>query len=275
MGETATGPRDAAQRARQFPPRRAQARPDAPRHPPCVTFFAVASADDGAMSLDCSAQRRELRRAARRDGPLVLCRNLPAPARSRDPDYPRGRSIDDLRGPTRAADDPAAPRAGERCAALRTTASFSPSCCEGDDAMTKEARSLDARAPSIGKIVPARRLWITSSARARPCASSISKATRPSIRCSTTPTIRPSATAPQDTIREQGNIYLSTGTRLLSDIGTSMLTIVADTAAGTTRSAAPARRESNTVRYALDKKYMHACRDNFLLADGRDRALRA
>ena len=32
-----------------------------------------------------------------------------------------------------------------------------------------------------------------------------------------------------DTIREQGNVYLSTGTRLLSNLGNLMLEIVADT----------------------------------------------
>ena len=72
-----------------------------------------------------------------------------------------------------------------------------------------------------------------------------------------------------ETIRAQGNIYLSTGTRLMSSEGRSLLTIVADTCGrhDTLGGACPA--ESNQVRYALEKKYMHNCRDSFLLALAR------
>ncbi|MGC4092514.1 MAG: urea carboxylase-associated family protein [Polyangiaceae bacterium] len=75
------------------------------------------------------------------------------------------------------------------------------------------------------------------------------------------PSERYSAT---DTIREQGNLYLSSGTRLLSSEGNLLLTIVADTCGRHDTLGGACAAESNQVRYALEKKYMHSCRDTFL-----------
>ena len=69
-----------------------------------------------------------------------------------------------------------------------------------------------------------------------------------------------------DTIREQGNIYLTTGTKLLSDQCNEMLEIVADTCGRHDTLGGACATESNTVRYALEKKCMHACRDSWMLA---------
>jgi urea carboxylase-associated protein 1 len=69
-----------------------------------------------------------------------------------------------------------------------------------------------------------------------------------------------------DTIRSQGNLYLTTGTQLLSNEGRVMLTIVADTCGRHDTLGGACSAESNTVRYALEKRNMHSCRDNFLLA---------
>ena len=69
----------------------------------------------------------------------------------------------------------------------------------------------------------------------------------------------------QDTIREQNSIYLTTGTRLLSNLGHSLLTITADTCGRHDTLGGACAAESNMVRYALDKRFMHACRDTFLL----------
>jgi uncharacterized protein len=69
-----------------------------------------------------------------------------------------------------------------------------------------------------------------------------------------------------DTIREQGNLYLSTGSVLRSDLCRPMLTITADTVERHDTIGGACATESNTVRYALEKKTMHACRDSFLLA---------
>jgi urea carboxylase-associated protein 1 len=68
-----------------------------------------------------------------------------------------------------------------------------------------------------------------------------------------------------DTIREQGNIYLTTGSRLLSNEGNALLTIVADTCGRHDTLGGACAAESNQVRYALEKKFMHSCRDNFLI----------
>jgi urea carboxylase-associated protein 1 len=69
-----------------------------------------------------------------------------------------------------------------------------------------------------------------------------------------------------DTIRAQGNIYLGTGSALRSNLGATMLTIVEDTCGRHDTLGGACSAESNTVRYALDKRHMHSCRDNFLLA---------
>ena len=68
------------------------------------------------------------------------------------------------------------------------------------------------------------------------------------------------------TIHEQGGIYLSTGSVLRSDLGRPMLSIVADTCGRHDTLGGACAAESNTVRYALHKKFMHSCRDNYLLA---------
>ena len=68
----------------------------------------------------------------------------------------------------------------------------------------------------------------------------------------------------QDTIREQRNIYLTTGTKLMSSGGTVLLTIVADTCGRHDTLGGACANESNMVRYAIEKRHMHACRSSFL-----------
>ncbi|MGE0383797.1 MAG: urea amidolyase associated protein UAAP2 [Gammaproteobacteria bacterium] len=69
-----------------------------------------------------------------------------------------------------------------------------------------------------------------------------------------------------DTIRLQGALYLTTGSVLMSTAQRPMLEIVADTCGRHDTLGGACSAESNTVRYALDKRYMHSCRDNFLRA---------
>jgi len=69
-----------------------------------------------------------------------------------------------------------------------------------------------------------------------------------------------------DTIREQRNVYLSCGSKLLSSAGNVMAQIVADTVGRHDTLGGACAGESNTVRYALDKRTMHSCRDSYLLA---------
>ncbi len=68
----------------------------------------------------------------------------------------------------------------------------------------------------------------------------------------------------QDTIREQRNIYLTTGTRLMSSKGHVLLTIVADTCGRHDTLGGACATESNMVRYAIEKRHMHACRQSFV-----------
>jgi urea carboxylase-associated protein 1 len=67
------------------------------------------------------------------------------------------------------------------------------------------------------------------------------------------------------TIREQGGIYLSVGSRLLSSEGRALATIVEDTCGRHDTLGGACSCESNQTRYALDKRHMHSCRDTFLL----------
>lgn len=67
-----------------------------------------------------------------------------------------------------------------------------------------------------------------------------------------------------DTIRHQAALYLTTGTKLMSSRGNTLLTIVADTCGRHDTLGGACSRESNVMRYAFDKEPMHACRDSFL-----------
>jgi uncharacterized protein len=69
-----------------------------------------------------------------------------------------------------------------------------------------------------------------------------------------------------DTMVAQRNIYLTTGTTLVSNLGNPMLTIVADTCGRHDTLGGACAAESNQVRYAIEKRHMHACRNSFLLA---------
>ena len=69
-----------------------------------------------------------------------------------------------------------------------------------------------------------------------------------------------------DTVRNQRAVYLTTGSVLLSDAANPMLEIVADTCGRHDTLGGACASESNTVRYSLEKKTMHSCRDSWLLA---------
>ncbi len=69
-----------------------------------------------------------------------------------------------------------------------------------------------------------------------------------------------------NTMVGQGNIYLTTGTVLRSNLRNPMLTIVADTCGRHDTLGGACAAESNQVRYAIEKRHMHACRNSFLLA---------
>lgn len=70
----------------------------------------------------------------------------------------------------------------------------------------------------------------------------------------------------QDTIARNGQLYLGAGCALYSSEGRVMLRIVADTCGRHDTLGGACSAESNTTRYALDKRPMHSCRDNFMWA---------
>ncbi|UWU32720.1 urea carboxylase-associated family protein (plasmid) [Rhizobium sp. WSM1274] len=69
----------------------------------------------------------------------------------------------------------------------------------------------------------------------------------------------------QDTMRAQGGAYVGTGTKIISNEGNVMLVMTADSCGRHDTSAGACSCESNTVRFGHGTKYLHACRDNFVI----------
>jgi urea carboxylase-associated protein 1 len=70
----------------------------------------------------------------------------------------------------------------------------------------------------------------------------------------------------QDTILAQRNVYLKIGSKLISNLGHPMMTITGDSFGKHDTLTGACAAESNQVRYALEKRHMHNCRNNFLAA---------
>jgi urea carboxylase-associated protein 1 len=73
----------------------------------------------------------------------------------------------------------------------------------------------------------------------------------------------------QDTIAAQGNIFLRTGSVLLSNEGTPMATVLGTSVAYHDTIGGACSCESNTFRYGHHTKGQHACVENFLQANAR------
>ena len=69
-----------------------------------------------------------------------------------------------------------------------------------------------------------------------------------------------------DTVRGQNNVFLTAGSVLRSSEDRPMLNLVADTCGRHDTLGGACATESNTVRYSLEKRHMHACRDSWMLA---------
>ena len=67
-----------------------------------------------------------------------------------------------------------------------------------------------------------------------------------------------------DTIREQGRVYLTTGSRLLTANLDVLATITADTCGRHDTLGGACAQESNVVRYGMHTRHQHACRETFL-----------
>ena len=69
----------------------------------------------------------------------------------------------------------------------------------------------------------------------------------------------------QATLAAQGSAYIGRGTKILSNEGRLMLTVIEDTSGLHDTSAGACSCEANTVRFGHHTRFMHACRENFLL----------
>jgi urea carboxylase-associated protein 1 len=67
------------------------------------------------------------------------------------------------------------------------------------------------------------------------------------------------------TMAAQGNIFLTTGSVLLSNEGRPLLRIIEDTCGRHDTIGGACSQESNTLRYGHHTKHQHACVENFLL----------
>ncbi len=67
------------------------------------------------------------------------------------------------------------------------------------------------------------------------------------------------------TIVREKNIYLTTGSILRAESGKELLEITADKSGRHDTIGGACSSQSNTVRYSRDKRYMHNCRDSFML----------
>lgn len=68
-----------------------------------------------------------------------------------------------------------------------------------------------------------------------------------------------------DTVVHQGNIFITAGTELISNEGNVMATVIKDECGRHDTLGGACSMESNSVRYGLHKKHLHACVENFLL----------
>ncbi|MEI6235415.1 MAG: urea amidolyase associated protein UAAP2 [Planctomycetota bacterium] len=72
-----------------------------------------------------------------------------------------------------------------------------------------------------------------------------------------------------DTIVAQKNIFLNTGTTLMSNESNPMMTVTADTCGQHDTSGGACSCESNTLRYGYFTKHQHACVENFVYELGQ------
>ena len=71
------------------------------------------------------------------------------------------------------------------------------------------------------------------------------------------------------TMAAQRNIFVTTGTVLLSSEGSPLMTVVDDSCGRHDTIGGACSQESNTLRYGFHTKHLHACVENFLLEGSR------
>jgi len=68
-----------------------------------------------------------------------------------------------------------------------------------------------------------------------------------------------------DTIVAQGNVFLTAGSVLRSNLGNPLMTVVEDEVGRHDTIGGACSKESNTLRYGHHTKHQHACVENFLV----------
>ncbi|MGW4243542.1 urea amidolyase associated protein UAAP2 [Nocardia sp. NPDC004722] len=68
----------------------------------------------------------------------------------------------------------------------------------------------------------------------------------------------------QATVTAQRNIFLTTGSVLLTETGSPLMTVAADEVGNHDTVAGACSQESNTLRYGHHTRHQHACVENFL-----------
>ncbi len=74
-----------------------------------------------------------------------------------------------------------------------------------------------------------------------------------------------SATTRKERSQHRGSAYIGNGTRILSNRGRLMATMIGDSVGAHDTSAGACSCEANTVRFGHHTRYMHACRENFVV----------
>jgi urea carboxylase-associated protein 1 len=72
-----------------------------------------------------------------------------------------------------------------------------------------------------------------------------------------------------DTVARQGSIFLTTGSELRSNLGRTLLTVVADEVGRHDTLGGACSKEANMLRYGYHTKAQHACVENFLAEGAR------
>ena len=72
-----------------------------------------------------------------------------------------------------------------------------------------------------------------------------------------------------DTMAAQGNLFLTTGSRLRSGHGRVLMTVIGDEVGRHDTIGGACSKESNTLRYGHHTRYQHACVENFLAEGSR------
>ena len=174
-----------------------------------------------------------------------------------------------VRAPTRRAERSLSAVAPRERARLRATPSAYRRGRRANDTFKRKLARPQRNAVFDDSGAGGRAIRCARSRAGRSFASSTSRATRPSTRCSYNARDLDERYSARTPSASRATSTSPPARELLSSEGAPLLTIVADTCGRHDTLGGACSTESNTVRYALDKKYMHACRDSFLLALAR------